>query len=924
MLRKRYALAGLIAGMLSLLALGAAAQVDPNMDAVVAKALADPAFRESIIAESLEVIHSDASWGERYRAARILGGAGTEDCVAPLAALLADPDAAPLARYALQPLPYPSVDAAFREALANSTGVERLGLIASIRDRRDAGAVDTLAGLLGDADQEIVLAAVRALGQIATPEAVAQIAPLLDADDAALRYAAAEGCLAAAEQLAEAGQKDVAGKLYAKLLAPGWDEPVRAGAFSGMLRNDPDKAPDLVLGALRGDDALLSAIAIASLATLEGEGVTEQFAALLPQAPEALQAPLLEALAQRDDALPLPALHDMLNVENEAVRLVALRMLGDAGDVSTVAPLCDLLGRASSRDETQAILETLRRLQGDAVNGALIEAMKAAPEAQRSDLIAVLAQRQAYEAWPALIEQAQVEAVRPAAFRALAQLARPDDFDTLLGLLVGLQGDAGRSDAEEAIAALGRRIASERGGLVITSAQYGAAPDGPWADVTEKVAALVSEGSLTVAATNAQFGDPAPNVVKTLRVAYEAAGQAGQAEVGENQTLTLVADAPPTEATAKVKAALDQAADPRVAASMLRVLGRLATSEAFDAVVARLDDADAAVHDAAVRVLADWPTVQAVDVLAKIAGETEQTAHHALALRGCVRLLRSGEIPAVEALTVYDRLSQASRTVDDRRTLLAGLADVAHPAALWPVRAALEYLDDVDAEAQLALDRIQEAIGATEAFAPIFNGESLDGWSGAPGLWRAENGRIIGQTQADAPLEANTFLIWEGGEPGDFEVRFRYRLETEAVNSGLQIRSERFDDYRLRGYQADIASDDWITGICYEEGGRGVMARRGEIVTYGPDGSRNAKRFAEENELGEAIRAHDWNDYHVVAWGNQIVTRVNGRITHVVIDDAPEARRSGVIGFQLHVGPPMRVAFRDIELRQLPPAPTEE
>jgi len=52
------------------------------------------------------------------------------------------------------------------------------------------------------------------------------------------------------------------------------------------------------------------------------------------------------------------------------------------------------------------------------------------------------------------------------------------------------------------------------GSVVIQKAMYGALPDGPAADVTGKVAEVVKSGSLSVDATNVNFGDPAPGRVK--------------------------------------------------------------------------------------------------------------------------------------------------------------------------------------------------------------------------------------------------------------------------------------------------------------------------------------------------------------------------------------------------------------------------
>lgn len=218
------------------------------------------------------------------------------------------------------------------------------------------------------------------------------------------------------------------------------------------------------------------------------------------------------------------------------------------------------------------------------------------------------------------------------------------------------------------------------------------------------------------------------------------------------------------------------------------------------------------------------------------------------------------------------------------------------------------------------------ASSAEPDFEPIFNGTDLTGWDGDARFWRVEEGIIVGETTTDLPTEENTFIIWEGGEPGDFELRFQIRFDTEAGNSGIQVRSQRFFDeetpeleHRVRGYQPDFAVSDWIPGILYEEGGRGILARRGQRVHLDAEGERHEEIFADEDELGEHIRPTEWNDYHVVAQGNAIRSRINGELMHELVDDSPEARREGIIAFQLHQGPPTTLELREIELAELPP-----
>jgi hypothetical protein len=209
-------------------------------------------------------------------------------------------------------------------------------------------------------------------------------------------------------------------------------------------------------------------------------------------------------------------------------------------------------------------------------------------------------------------------------------------------------------------------------------------------------------------------------------------------------------------------------------------------------------------------------------------------------------------------------------------------------------------------------------------FESIFDGTTLKSWDGDPAFWRVEGGAIVGQSTEQNPLKHNTFLIWRGGEPADFELKVQYRMNS--TNSGVQIRSVQVPpggdvgNWVLKGYQADIDFANQYTGQIYEERGRGFLAMRGQAV-YVPDGGRpkvigHLQQSADE--LKALIKANDWNRLHLIARGNTIVQILNGAVTSIVLDDDPKNRAAGgLIGFQIHVGPPMKVEFRNVWLKNL-------
>ncbi len=201
-------------------------------------------------------------------------------------------------------------------------------------------------------------------------------------------------------------------------------------------------------------------------------------------------------------------------------------------------------------------------------------------------------------------------------------------------------------------------------------------------------------------------------------------------------------------------------------------------------------------------------------------------------------------------------------------------------------------------------------------FEILFNGKDLTGWSGDASLWSVQDGTIVGVSTAEAPLKNNTFLVWQGGEAGDFEFRCKVRFDSN--NSGVQYRSELVDasKFIVAGYQADLHEKQTNFGMLYGEklGKRGIIASRGQQIEIAADGTKSEiAKLAQGDDLVDS----QWNDLRIIAVGNRLVHQINGITTVDVTDNFEGARRSGIIALQLHAGPPMKCEFRNVLLRHL-------
>jgi hypothetical protein len=207
-------------------------------------------------------------------------------------------------------------------------------------------------------------------------------------------------------------------------------------------------------------------------------------------------------------------------------------------------------------------------------------------------------------------------------------------------------------------------------------------------------------------------------------------------------------------------------------------------------------------------------------------------------------------------------------------------------------------------------------------FQTIFDGRTLAGWEGNPTYWWVENGALVGEITPATVIKSNTFIIWRGGTPKDFELKLDYRI-TPTGNSGINYRSVVVPDpvtpdnaFAMRGYQCDLDGRKMYPGNNYEEKGRLFLAVRGQMTrVVGGRPPVLISTIGDTDELAKVV-TDDWNSVHLIARGNVLSHSINGRLMTVVIDDdAPNRPADGLIGVQVHVGPPMKVEYRSIRLK---------
>lgn len=187
-------------------------------------------------------------------------------------------------------------------------------------------------------------------------------------------------------------------------------------------------------------------------------------------------------------------------------------------------------------------------------------------------------------------------------------------------------------------------------------------------------------------------------------------------------------------------------------------------------------------------------------------------------------------------------------------------------------------------------------------FQELFDGLTLEGWvrRGGQAEFRVEDGVIVGKTRIATP---NSFLC-TAQEFADFELELEFKVDSDRVNSGVQIRSHSYPEYkggRVHGYQVEIDPTPraWTGGI-YDE------ARRGWLYPV-----------KNRPEAQAAFRLGQWNTMRVVAEANRIKTWIN---EIPVADLTDDSSRKGFIALQVHASNevmPMEVRWRNIRIKML-------
>jgi len=826
--------------------------------AIAALSLASPAFTQE---ETLiTLLKSDASTREKADACRELSRVGTKQAVPALSQLLTDQTLSHMARYALEPIADPSVDAALRSALGKLKGSQLVGVIDSLGVRKDTKAVESLAPFLTDADPAVVQAAARTLGGMGGA-ALPVLENALTHGLIPSQPAVCEGLFRCAEAMPDAEAVAIYDRVR---LLPDLPFHIQVAAMRGAILRRGIHGVPLLIETLWTEEPMMASAAAGISMDIPGQAMTVALIRELSRATMSKRLLLVQTLGYRGDPAAASALMGLAQTGSAGQRVAAIHSLAQLGDASAIPALV-----ASAKDAdasvSSAAQAALIGFPGRQADAAVVSWLNESDGTHRVAAMDVAGQRRITAAVQPLLTatgDAHADVVN-ASFKTLGELAGVAEIPAIVNAMLKTQ------------------------------------------------AVAAAEASLS--AICARHSDKTLCAQKLLPGFNQAQGK------------------------------------PRLA--LLRVLRTAGDAKALAAVRAAATESDTSVKDTALRALCDWPTVNALPDLAKLAKTTTNRTFRILALRGQLRLIPMqsdsdaqklsqlkamlplidrteeqrlvlavlGQLPSAESLAIVMSYLTQEALKNEASVTAVGIGEnivATYPAEVAEAMKQIQTNNDKLAARVRALLASAKKDTAEAGFMTLFNGKDLTGWDGKPGWWTVQDGALTAESTPDKPCRVCNYLTWRDGQPADFELLADFKLSGKG-NSGIQIRSEPRPSWDTYGYQADMTGDGELIGFVYHHK-YALIAGRGTKAIFTADNKSTVAQINDPAALLKHYKLDDWNQYRVVCDGPDITLYINGVLMCQITDHrVAEAARHGLIALQMHPGPPMKIQFKNIRLKVL-------
>jgi hypothetical protein len=425
----------------------------------------DPAARAQCETDLLAFLGTQATPTAKMAVCRHLRLIGGDKSVPVLAKMFTTPETSDMALYALTKIPGAAADQALREGLAKTSGAVQISLINALGVRGSREAVAVLVPILGQTKTEAAKAAAYVLGRLGGPAASAALLKGLATAPADLKIVLAASLLACGEQILKDKDLSAAALLYDKVLTSNLSPALNRAAMRGKISASGDKAADVLMSALQGNDEARQDAAVLKIRDIIPPDAIGPVCGLLPVLPERVRIELLPVLAGYPKEKALPVILAAARSDVPAARLAALKALETAGD-ATVVPFLAETGAKARGAEQAAARSALASIKGPEIDAAILENLgQNAGEDVQSELLLAVSERRIFAAKSAVASflGAASPRLRLQAVKGLRTIGTPSDIPAVLDLVLISGEGAELQETQTTAAVLAMKIANPEG-----------------------------------------------------------------------------------------------------------------------------------------------------------------------------------------------------------------------------------------------------------------------------------------------------------------------------------------------------------------------------------------------------------------------------------------------------------------------------
>jgi HEAT repeat protein len=799
----------------------------------------------------------------------LLQRVGRAEAARPVSAFLKDRALSGPAARALAAIGGREAEKALLKALPNVPVDSAAAVVQALGGLRSRAAVTLLLRLASGDEPRLPLAALDALAEIGDPAARAALENVAVTAPAEVREGAAPRLLLFARRLAEA-KKTRQAEAVCRSFIRNYVEPRESGARASALSLLVEIKGLAALGDLR--EAARSPVreyrtkALALIEGLKGGWDAAYWIGALNSSPPDVQADILLMLGRVKEKSALGAARERLKSEDLEVREAAIEAAARIGGEAVLDDLVPLFDNADE-GEAKVLKEALLSFSADKAvlraSSALAGTTVSAPA--KTALLEFLAERQAKDQAEVVIGQTKSEdiKVRTAAISALERVARAQDLEAIVDLLLASTSARETTLLQNALAAAAGQIPEPAGRADPVLAVL-AITEGPKrADLVRSLGRVGGPKALEAAIAETKSADPQLQAAAVFTLSNWPDGSA----LPELWTIAK------TTSDRKTRSLAIQGISRLVTASEETPFEKLAG----------LEEAMAA-------------AVETDQKAAVLAGVSSLRTEGALAFAA-----RYLDDPTLRA-----RAAQAATRIALPAPGFEGLAGLETAALLK--KAALFIESDYD---RAEVERFANGLLLGEGFIALFNGKNLAGWKGLvadPPMRAKMTAEEMSKAQAEADAEMRRhWRVVEGvldfdgqghslctlKDYGDFEMFVDWKIEPKG-DSGIYLRGSP---------QVQI----WDPAQ-WPEGSGGLY-----------NNQKNPK-----NPLAKADRpVGEWNTFYIKMTGERVTVALNGVLVvdNVVMENYWERDKpiypAGQIELQAHSTP---LHFKNIYLREITPS----